>query len=90
MNDIQKLCKSILDEFGIEVKDENDIQGAWLVVERMHELGHCFTLQSIVPSSDPIIYQARFTSGFAFSEYTAPMAICYTALSVIRRLHDKS
>ena len=76
------LFRLVLEEFGIEIKDENDIAGAWQLVEKLRLF--------VMPwGNDEWCAATHRDERLAFQNIfyalTAPLAICYTALITLGR-----
>ncbi len=67
-----------------------DIAGAWQVVEHLEINGqYDFKLESVVPNSDPPVYQAQFGEHRSSWEFEAPHAICLAALKAVDNQPDQ-
>ena len=69
------LFRLILEKFGIEVKDENDIAGAWRVIEKM-EKG---PVEIFITAGETRVNFIGYL-GCKASAPTTPLAICRAAL----------
>lgn len=65
-----------------EFNPSTNISDAWLVVERMRELGWIVTIGNEPPDYDCEFIYDRTTSAFICEE-TAPLAICNAALAAL-------
>ena len=84
------LFRLILEKFGIEVKDENDIAGAWQVVEKMSETWE-FSLNYQDNKYKFLLWKPEWVTSNLYQareckegvSNTVPLAICRAALKVM-------
>jgi hypothetical protein len=84
------LFRLVLEKFGITIKDENDITGAWLVVEKMQKPDWAWGIESVYIKGKLMWFVTFWgdvdgeliTDANAEAE-TLPLAICKAALKAM-------
>jgi len=75
-------------EYGGPCNYSTDIAAAWQVVEKMEHDDWWWEAANVVPNSDPIVYEFKWThrgviKAFYACEDTIPLAICRAALLAV-------
>jgi hypothetical protein len=71
---------------GLFAKYSTEIAAAWELVKEMESRDIGFSFGSVIPNSDPIVYEAQFDLFEVAVEFTEPLAICKAALFAVEKV----